>query len=112
MILTIKNFQHAMCRFVPEMTKVKGDGPFPGKTVYQMVVAIQKYLHINKIMWRLVDSTEFIDLQTVLDNVMQECAAKNVGVTKRQLNNNCGEKVFWGGCTKQASLYCIVFARY
>ena len=49
-----------------------------------MVVAIQKYLHIIKIMWRLVDSVEFIDLQTVLDNVMQERAAMNVGVTKRQ----------------------------
>ena len=73
-----------MCRFVPEVTKVKVDGPFPGKTLYQMAVAIQKYLLINKIMWRLFESIEFIDLQTVLDNVMQECAAMNVGVTKRQ----------------------------
>ena len=82
--LTPENLQHALCRFIPEVTKVKGDGPFPGKTLYQMVVAIQKFLHINKIMWRLVDSYEFMDVQTVLDNVMQERAAMNVGVTKRQ----------------------------
>ena len=82
--LTIENLHHALCRFIPEVTKVKGDGPFPGKTLYQMVVAIQKYLHINRIMWHLVDSLDFLDLQTVLDNVMQERAAMNIGMKKKQ----------------------------
>ena len=47
--LTKDNLQHALCRFVPEVTKKKGVGPYPGKTLYQMIVTIQKYLWVNKI---------------------------------------------------------------
>ena len=63
-----------MCRFIPEATKQSSEGPYPGKTLYQLVVAIQKYLNMNKIMWKLVDfkSSEFEDLHNVLDNVMKE----------------------------------------
>ena len=82
--LTKENLEHALCRFVPEVTKVKGEGPYPGKTLYQMIVAIQKFLNINKLNWKLIDSNEFSDLRVVLDNVMQERTAMNVGVTKRQ----------------------------
>ena len=82
--LTSDNFEHAMCRFIPEVTKVMGEGPYPRKTLYQMVVAIQKYLNINKIMWKLVDGVNFIDLNTVLENVMQERTAMNVGVVKHK----------------------------
>ena len=78
------NLEHALCHFVPEVTKVKGEGPYPGKTLYQLIAAIQKYLNINRIMWRLVDGPEFLDLHNVLDNVMKERTAMNVGVTKRQ----------------------------
>ena len=53
------NLQHTLCHFIPEVTKVKGEGLYPGKTLYQMVVAIQKYLKINKIFWKLVDGSEF-----------------------------------------------------
>ena len=35
-------------------------------------------------MWRLVDGPKFINLKTVLDNVMQERATLNIGITKRQ----------------------------
>ena len=66
------NLEHALCHFIAEVTKVRGEGHYPGKTLYQMVVAIQKYLHINRLMWRLIDGPEFIDLKTVLDNIMQE----------------------------------------
>ena len=81
-----QNFSYALCRFVPEVTKQKGMGPYPGRTLHQMVVAIQKYLNVNKILWNLVDgkSKEFIDVHTVLDNVMKERTAQNVGVTKKQ----------------------------
>ena len=70
--LTKDNLQHALCRFVPEVEHKWGEGQFPGKTLYQMIVAIQKYLWINKIKWKLVQGEEFDDLQTVLDNVMKE----------------------------------------
>ena len=82
--LTKENFQHALCHFIPEVTKVKGEGPYPGKTLYQMVVALQKYLQINKMFWKLVDGQEFYDLHNVLDNVMQERTAMNIGVVKKQ----------------------------
>ena len=59
--LTKENLQHALCHFIPEVTKVKGEGPYPGSTLYEMIVAIQKYLKINKIFWQFVDSFEFID---------------------------------------------------
>ena len=83
-ILTAENLQHSLCYFVPEVTKVKGEGPYPGATLYQMIVAIQKYLHVNKIFWSLVDGPEFNDLKIVLDNVIQERTKMNIGVTKRQ----------------------------
>ena len=83
--LTKENLQHALCHFIPEVTKVKGDGPYPGRTLYEMIVAIQKYLKINKMNWKLVDADEFCDLNTVLDNVMQERTAMNVGVVKKQV---------------------------
>ena len=45
--LTKGDLQHALCRFVPEVTKSQGDGPYPVCTLYQLVVAIQKYLAIS-----------------------------------------------------------------
>ena len=84
--LTKENFEYAMCRFIPEVTKQKGEGPYPGKTLYQLVVAIQKFLNLNKFNWRLIDmkSTEFEDLRNVLDNVMKERTEMGVGTVKRQ----------------------------
>lgn len=84
--LTKENFQYAMCRFIPEVTKQKGEGPYPGKTLYQLVVAIQKFLNMNKINWHLIDmkSNEFEDLRNVLDNVMKERTEMGIGTVKRQ----------------------------
>ena len=65
------NFEYAMIRFIPEITKVNGEGLDPGKTLYQLCTSIQKYLNINKILWKLVKGSEFSELQTVLDNVMK-----------------------------------------
>ena len=73
-----------MIRFIPEVTKVNGEGLYPGKTLYQLCTSIQKYLNINKIPWKLVKGSEFSDLQTVLDNVMKERAQANIGMVKKQ----------------------------
>ena len=78
------NLQHALCHFIPEVTRVRGEGPYPGTTLYQMIVSIQKYLNVNKIHWQLIEGKEFEDLKVVLDNVMKERAALNIGVVKRQ----------------------------
>ena len=73
-----------MCRFIAEVKKKKGEGEFPGRTLYQLCVAIQSYLKKNKIMWKLVDSPDFNNLRTVLDNVMKQRAEQNIGTVTRQ----------------------------
>ena len=82
--LTKENLEHSLCHFVPEVTKVKGEGPYLGRTLYEMIVAIQKYLKLNKLFWKLVDENQFYDLHNVLNNFMQERTAMNVGVVKKQ----------------------------
>ena len=52
--------------------------------MYQKIAAIQKYLNDNKIKWKLIDGDDFEDTRTVLDNVMQERTAQNIGVVKHQ----------------------------
>ena len=47
--LKLENFREAMCYFIPEVTKSKGEGLYPGRTLYQMCMSIQKYLNVNKI---------------------------------------------------------------
>ena len=78
------NLEHALCAFVPEVTKVCGEGLYPGSTLYQMIVAIQKFLNVNKLHWQLIDKQQFPDLKIVLDNVMKERAAMNIGMTTKQ----------------------------
>ena len=82
--LTKENLQHALCYFIPEVTKVKGEGPYPGKTLYQLIVVLQKYLNINKLKWKLVEGSDFEEMRNVLDNVMQERTRMNLGIVKKQ----------------------------
>ena len=82
--LKLENFREAMCYFIPEVTKSKGEGLYPGRTLYQLCMAIQKYLNTNKIAWKIVEGTEFEEVKTVLDNVMKERTAMNIGVRKKQ----------------------------
>ena len=84
--LQIDNFKHAMCYFIAEVTKSKGDGPYPGQTLYQMCTSIQKYLNHNKIPWKIIEGPEFVDVKTVLDNVMKERTALNIGVNRKKAN--------------------------
>ena len=56
------NLNHALCRFIPEVTKKRGTGPYRGATLYQMIVAIQKYLFLNKKKWKLIDGEDFDDM--------------------------------------------------
>ena len=49
-----------------------------------MTVAIQKHLNHSGINWKLVEGNDFVQLRVVLDNVMKERTAKNIGTTRRQ----------------------------
>ena len=82
--LTKENLEGSMCFFISEVVKSKGDGLYPGKTLYEMCIAMQKYLQINKINWKLVEGDDFQDLGIVLDNVMKEHASLHVGTVTKQ----------------------------
>ena len=84
--LTKVNLCHALCSFIPEITKVKDGSAYPGATLYQMIVSIQCHLVENGLNWKLIDGTEFAKVKTVLDNVMKEHAQNNIGTVKRQAN--------------------------
>ena len=73
----------SLYRFIPEVTKLDGKD-YPGKTLYQTVVSIQKHLNQNNIVWKLLDDPSFIDAKSVLDNVMKERASANIGMVRRQ----------------------------
>ena len=62
-----------------------------------MCVAVQKYLNINDLKWKLVDGVDFQQLRVVLDNVMKEQAQLNVGtITKRaDLITYETEEILW-----------------
>ena len=81
--LTRPEFAESLCVFIPEVRKRSGEH-FPGKTLYQLIIAIQSYLNANKIPWKLIDDPEFIEVSTVLDNIMMERTEMNLGVNSRQ----------------------------
>ena len=74
----------SLCHFIPEVTKSKGEGMYPAKTLYQMVVVIQKHLNVNRIGWKFLDDSQFEDVKIVLDNVMKERTLLNIGNVKKQ----------------------------
>ena len=62
-ILDLENIKnHVLCRFIPEVSRKRGEDPYPGATLYQMIVAIQRYMFVNKIKWKLLDDPEFDDM--------------------------------------------------
>ena len=82
--LTKVSFKNALCMFIPEVTKVRDGSDYPGKTLYELITSIQKYLHKKKVYWKLLQDPEFMDVRIVLDNVMKERAAANIGMVTKQ----------------------------
>ena len=81
--LTKENFIYAMCFFIPEVVK-KDDTLYPGPSLYQLCVAIQKHLNFNKMPWKIVEGPEFCDIKTILDNIMKERTQMGVGIGKKE----------------------------
>ena len=82
--LTKEVLCESLCKFIPEVTKIRDGSDYPGKMLYEMIVSIQKYLQQNNIPWKLIDDLKFINARTVLDNVMKERACNNVGLVKKK----------------------------
>ena len=74
-----------MCRFLAEVVKVKDGSEYPGQTLYQLCVAIQKCLFTKGLKSKLVEG-DFDDLCCTLDNLMKDRAAKSIRTTKKQAN--------------------------
>ena len=64
-------FKFLMCKFMVEVVKIKDGKDYPGRSLYQMCVAIQKYLFSKGLKWKLIEG-EFEKLRNVLDNTMKE----------------------------------------
>ena len=82
--LNKESLQYSLCKFIPEVTKVKDGADYPDKTLYEMLLSIQKHINEQGINWKLIDDPEFCTLKTVLDNVMKERAEANIGMTMKQ----------------------------
>ena len=83
-LLNVETFQYAMCKFVAEVTKAKDGSEYPGKTLYHLVISVQKFLNEKGLDWKLVESNAFGQLRNVLDNTMKDRASRNIGTTVRQ----------------------------
>ena len=77
-----QKFIDSMCFFIPEVTKQSGE-LYPGPSLYQLVVAIQKHLNVNKMGWKIVEGEGFDDIKIVLDNVMKERTQMGIGSGKK-----------------------------
>ena len=87
----------SLCHFIPEVSKSKGEELYPAKTLYQLIVTIQKHLNVNKIAWKLIDGAAFENVKIMLDNVMKEHTELNVGTVKKQaeLITYAQENLLW-----------------
>ena len=80
--LSRDDFEYAMCRFIAEVRKLKSGKDYPGKILYQMSFSIQKYLNQNGINWKFVDGPDFGEFRVLLDNLMEDRARHNIGMSK------------------------------
>ena len=77
-----ENFIQSMCYFILEVVKLNNE-LYPGPTLYHLCVSIQKHLNYHRIQWKIVEGLDFIDIKTVLDNVMKERTKMGVGSGKK-----------------------------
>ena len=82
-LLEHDHFEFAICNFLSEVRKLDGT-EYPGKTLYHLVVSIQKHVNLRGKNWKLIKGSQFGAVCTVLNNLMKERAHNNIGMTKRQ----------------------------
>ena len=82
-LLEMDTFEYSVCNFLVEVKKVDGTN-YPGKTLYHLVVSIQKHVKSKGKNWKLIEGGQFSAIRTVLKNLMKDQAKRNIGNVKRQ----------------------------
>ena len=70
-LLERDSFEFALCNFLAEVRKVDGN-EYPGKTLYHLIVSIQKHIQSKGKSWKLIEGGQFSQVHTVLNNLMKE----------------------------------------
>ena len=65
------DFEYSMCRFIVEVVKIKGEADYPGSTLYQFCVTIQKFLVSNGLNWKLIKG-DFVKLHRFLQSLLTQ----------------------------------------
>ena len=102
-LLEKDSLEFAMCNFLAEVHKVDGN-ECPRKTLYHLVVSIQKHLNSKGKNWKLIESGQFSQIRIVLNNIMKERAKANIGMVKRQagfINSDIEDKLWSSGMLRQ-----------
>ena len=112
-----EHLEYSLCRFIPEVTKVKDGTDYLAKTLYEMVIAIQKYVNEKGFYWKLIDDPEFSKVKAVLDNVMKERTESNIGTTVKradvidpELENDLWNRNFLGEDIPEKLRYTVLFS--
>ena len=72
-----------MKRFVLEVKKQDGK-PYPPNTLYEIVMALQSFLHQNFKEWKFLNDVEFKTLRNTLDTKMKELSSEGLRPRRRQ----------------------------
>lgn len=70
-----KDLVYALSRFVLEVKKKTGQ-LYPTETLYELVIAVQMYCHMNGKYYKFIDDVDFLTLRNVLNNRMRYLAQK------------------------------------
>ena len=97
MNLSKSDLAYSVCKFLAEVVKVKDGSEYPGHTLYQFCVAIQKYLFHKGLKWKLIEGSEFENVRVTLDNLMKERAKEGIGnvVRHAEVLSSNHEKLMW-----------------
>ena len=77
--ITWESLNIAMPHFITEVKKVNGQ-PYPGKTLYDIVICVQFHLETMGFCYKLLNEDGFREIKWSLDNVMELRTSQGVGV--------------------------------
>ena len=80
--LTKPQLAFVLQRFITEVNKRDGK-PYPGKTLYEMIVMFQFQLERKGYRWKILNEPEFTPLRNTLDNLMKQRAKMGLGLVNK-----------------------------